>query len=140
MAVQTSGAEVTVRRSFREEAIRHSASEGTSRPAGGDDAPGVPQEVDGYRVRPLQCRHVPGRLRSRVQPQRTGGRRYQPRGFGAAPRPAGPPGDVADLPRSEEHTSELQSHSDLVCRLLLEKKKIEDAFHRPAKSKRPRHI
>src|SRR5438034_2636576 len=35
-----------------------------------------------------------------------------------------PRGDaVADLPRSEEHTSELQSHSDLVCRLLLEKKK-----------------
>src|SRR5438132_8391204 len=28
-----------------------------------------------------------------------------------------------DLRRSEEHTSELQSHSDLVCRLLLEKKK-----------------
>src|SRR5438034_6588011 len=27
------------------------------------------------------------------------------------------------LCRSEEHTSELQSHSDLVCRLLLEKKK-----------------
>src|SRR5438034_8655864 len=27
--------------------------------------------------------------------------------------------------RSEEHTSELQSHSDLVCRLLLEKKKQE---------------
>src|SRR5438132_6417501 len=30
---------------------------------------------------------------------------------------------VALAPRSEEHTSELQSHSDLVCRLLLEKKK-----------------
>src|SRR5438034_4141630 len=29
----------------------------------------------------------------------------------------------ADHGRSEEHTSELQSHSDLVCRLLLEKKK-----------------
>src|SRR5438034_6027531 len=28
-----------------------------------------------------------------------------------------------DRIRSEEHTSELQSHSDLVCRLLLEKKK-----------------
>src|SRR5438034_1176769 len=28
--------------------------------------------------------------------------------------------------RSEEHTSELQSHSDLVCRLLLEKKKIKE--------------
>src|SRR5260221_9974090 len=27
------------------------------------------------------------------------------------------------IDRSEEHTSELQSHSDLVCRLLLEKKK-----------------
>src|SRR5260221_10189396 len=27
------------------------------------------------------------------------------------------------IKRSEEHTSELQSHSDLVCRLLLEKKK-----------------
>src|SRR6202012_4422282 len=29
-----------------------------------------------------------------------------------------------DVMRSEEHTSELQSHSDLVCRLLLEKKKL----------------
>src|SRR5438034_8804411 len=28
------------------------------------------------------------------------------------------------MARSEDHTSELQSHSDLVCRLLLEKKKI----------------
>src|SRR5437773_7133311 len=31
--------------------------------------------------------------------------------------------DVAAYYRSEEHTSELQSHHDLVCRLLLEKKK-----------------
>src|SRR5260221_6785818 len=31
--------------------------------------------------------------------------------------------------RSEEHTSELQSHSDLVCRLLLEKKKIRLDLH-----------
>src|SRR5438034_7466384 len=30
---------------------------------------------------------------------------------------------AAGIQRSEEHTSELQSHSDLVCRLLLEKKK-----------------
>src|SRR5438034_6764876 len=30
---------------------------------------------------------------------------------------------VSTIERSEEHTSELQSHSDLVCRLLLEKKK-----------------
>src|SRR5260221_6479028 len=33
--------------------------------------------------------------------------------------------------RSEEHTSELQSHSDLVCRLLLEKKKKPIQHHRP---------
>src|SRR5260221_3529387 len=32
-------------------------------------------------------------------------------------------GKPARAHRSEEHTSELQSHSDLVCRLLLEKKK-----------------
>src|SRR5438034_2459154 len=32
-------------------------------------------------------------------------------------------GGSASVRRSEEHTSELQSHSDLVCRLLLEKKK-----------------
>src|SRR5260221_4945412 len=31
--------------------------------------------------------------------------------------------------RSEEHTSELQSHSDLVCRLLLEKKKKRQIQH-----------
>src|SRR5438132_14311021 len=36
----------------------------------------------------------------------------------------GPRASDPDCPgRSEEHTSELQSHSDLVCRLLLEKKK-----------------
>src|SRR5437588_8199958 len=32
--------------------------------------------------------------------------------------------------RSEEHTSELQSHSDLVCRLLLEKKKKKTSVMR----------
>src|SRR5260221_5942875 len=39
-------------------------------------------------------------------------------------RGAGGPSKVTHPTRSEEHTSELQSHSDLVCRLLLEKKKI----------------
>src|SRR5258706_8588577 len=34
----------------------------------------------------------------------------------------------ADPPRSEEHTSELQSLTNLVCRLLLEKKKETRAF------------
>src|SRR5260370_16856351 len=32
-------------------------------------------------------------------------------------------GGIGRRPRSEEHTSELQSHLNLVCRLLLEKKK-----------------
>src|SRR5690349_22497753 len=32
---------------------------------------------------------------------------------------------AARVPRSEEHTSELQSRRDLVCRLLLEKKKTK---------------
>src|SRR2546421_5021879 len=43
--------------------------------------------------------------------------------------------------RSEEHTSELQSRSDLVCRLLLEKKKktekIDTAFHNMANKMMP---
>src|SRR2546421_1520651 len=33
---------------------------------------------------------------------------------------------VKDRQRSEEHTSELQARSDLVCRLLLEKKRTEE--------------
>src|SRR3989442_3226510 len=44
------------------------------------------------------------------------GRRARP--HGAAPELVGPA-----RPRSEEHTSELQSRPHLVCRLLLEKKK-----------------
>src|SRR5690242_21232100 len=32
--------------------------------------------------------------------------------------------------RSEEHTSELQSHVNLVCRLLLEKKRLACPYHR----------
>src|SRR2546430_9226883 len=37
------------------------------------------------------------------------------------------------LLRSEEHTSELQSQSNLVCRLLLEKKKIQILLQQPHK-------
>src|SRR5438034_8880782 len=63
------------------------------------------------------------------------------RSRGAGDRRAGPPrcslerpdrqraGESRD-PRSEEHTSELQSHSDLVCRLLLEKKKQTETVGR----------
>src|SRR5438034_7710084 len=38
-----------------------------------------------------------------------------------------------DTARSEEHTSELQSHSDLVCRLLLEKKKKKNSHNNEAR-------
>src|SRR5438034_6198631 len=44
--------------------------------------------------------------------------------------------------RSEEHTSELQSHSDLVCRLLLEKKKRKEttrASHTPSRAAHKSH-
>src|SRR5437588_4685179 len=53
------------------------------------------------------------------RPRDEGGRgsRGRPRGHDAAHAGRG------RSRRSEEHTSELQSHSDLVCRLLLEKKK-----------------
>src|SRR5579875_4011833 len=44
------------------------------------------------------------------------------------------PGSSATA-RSEEHTSELQSHSDLVCRLLLEKKKKTNNTHTKEKKK-----
>src|SRR5439155_20466392 len=45
-------------------------------------------------------------------------RRQQPGGHGRGPRSG------HERRRSEEHTSELQSRGHLVCRLLLEKKKI----------------
>src|SRR5690349_24776751 len=46
----------------------------------------------------------------------------RPRTCAATIRPSSP----ARRYRSEEHTSELQSRRDLVCRLLLEKKNVED--------------
>src|SRR3712207_6863055 len=61
-----------------------------------------------------QCRDRGGGPRPRVQ-ERPASRRRNP--------PAGGAGGDLRLPRSEEHTSELQSRQYLVCRLLLEKKK-----------------
>ena len=47
---------------------------------------------------------------------------------------------VAALPRSEEHTSELQSRTNLVCRLLLEKKKTnKNKNKKEKKKKQPNH-
>src|SRR6266540_4942052 len=55
------------------------------------------------------------RSRRRSRPRRTRPAR------GTRSRASGRPAFATS--RSEEHTSELQSHHDLVCRLLLEKKK-----------------
>src|SRR5256885_5335008 len=57
---------------------------------------------------------VPERLADLPDPERD----LFPRGLQHVP-------EVDEDPRSEEHTSELQSPCNLVCRLLLEKKKIE---------------
>src|SRR5438046_6812760 len=46
--------------------------------------------------------------------------------FAAEPRRRGRRCSPAEAQRSEEHTSELQSLTNLVCRLLLEKKKIKN--------------
>src|SRR5437667_8549044 len=55
---------------------------------------------------------------------RTRAPRGMPRSTASRSRAGRPPrGSRRCVPRSEEHTSELQSHHDLVCRLLLEKKK-----------------
>src|SRR5690606_41335394 len=69
---------------------------------------------------------------SRERPRRRRGARAPPRagragwrqGWRGSPRAAG----STARPRSEEHTSELQSRENLVCRLLLEKKKAQDEY------------
>src|SRR5260370_15616463 len=55
-----------------------------------------------------------------ARPEPHGARRRQPRRADRRARRT-----AARAPRSEEHTSELQSHLNLVCRLLLEKKKTQ---------------
>src|SRR3712207_8763987 len=71
---------------------------------------------------PGRARRPPARARglARAWPGRA--RRATP----AAARPAGAGRWKAASPRSEEHTSELQSRQYLVCRLLLEKKKTTE--------------
>src|SRR5256886_5929782 len=67
----------------------------------------MPEEVDRPRPEPLPCSFVV-KNGSKMRSSTSGG----------MPVPVS-----ATLMRSEEHTSELQSQSNLVCRLLLEKKK-----------------
>src|SRR2546429_6583802 len=68
---------------------------------------------------------------------RARGARGSRQAWPGAPLPAGRPPHERGGPRSEEHTSELQSRLHLVCRLLLEKKKnplIPRPLSRPEQS------
>src|SRR5438132_13201551 len=56
-----------------------------------------------------------------ISAHRLRARRHRAAGLACAPQ-RGAGLRLGAVQRSEEHTSELQSHSDLVCRLLLEKK------------------
>src|SRR5207237_7974943 len=73
------------------------------------------REFDALRRVLLECREEGGRPGiCGYGADRYGGGERVPRAVGV---------DKRDGTRSEEHTSELQSHLNLVCRLLLEKKK-----------------
>src|SRR5207237_10643502 len=61
--------------------------------------------------------HAPSETRAEIIAALCGASGTRPRRHPRAPRTGSP------AERSEEHTSELQSHLNLVCRLLLEKKK-----------------
>src|SRR2546427_9009411 len=75
-----------------------------------------------FRSHGLRRSTPPGH--ARVNPASLG---LRPWLYSAANRPKARPGNA--LRRSEEHTSELQSQSNLVCRLLLEKKKKKNNTH-----------
>src|SRR2546430_13194397 len=89
------------------------------------DALPIPRPRSGPRPRSCDGRSSPctrgSRGRSCGRPRPWGGRRWVPRRWvdRSPSRASRPP--RARPPRSEEHTSELQSQSNLVCRLLLEK-------------------
>src|SRR5437868_8883932 len=88
---------------------------------------GAPDPDDHLRrARPPAERR--GRAGARLWPDRNG---PDPAWLSERHVPAGPGGRGT---RSEEHTSELQSRFDLVCRLLLEKKKIYESTLRIRRS------
>src|SRR2546430_4460200 len=82
---------------------------------------GVDVPVDPFDLEPFAAREPAAPMEL---PLRSGGR------DGASQQREGGEGDGAHgQRRSEEHTSELQSQSNLVCRLLLEKKKPKPEQH-----------
>src|SRR2546430_13587177 len=79
----------------------------------------LPISLGVYHLRGVR-RSVSGHDRAHRQDRRHATSPHAHGRIGAARGPA------RDDERSEEHTSELQSQSNLVCRLLLEKKNIQD--------------
>src|SRR5260221_3596170 len=76
-----------------------------------------------FRTDKIKCRRPAARLH-----RQTHSLRNSSSGFPDSNREVNA-GRISIRSRSEEHTSELQSHSDLVCRLLLEKKKRKRIAH-----------
>src|SRR5207244_12702419 len=72
--------------------------------------------IDGHALELLTSYNWPGNIRELENVARK---------IVALGDPALAVGDLRAAPRSEEHTSELQSPDHLVCRLLLEKKKTQ---------------
>src|SRR5256885_8601515 len=71
-------------------------------------------------------------VRSRADRYADRRRRKRWRIIDAVPHHGDPTAPLLEAPRSEEHTSELQSPCNLVCRLLLEKKKThQHVTHSP---------
>src|SRR6266566_6722633 len=99
------------------------APEPQQRPNNGStDSPNAPSSVSHTRgLSPLVVRTFP-QVISSIRISRSGGAPGTP-GACITPPPAPTPRTLTLTLRSEEHTSELQSPCNLVCRLLLEKKK-----------------
>src|SRR6266704_626743 len=95
-------------------------------PLGGRAARGGAPRARRARAGREERAHPEGPVRGHEPPPEPRPRAVEP--AGAGPPPGGTSADPRSVPRrpagrSEEHTSELQSRFDLVCRLLLEKKK-----------------
>src|SRR5215813_7536799 len=84
----------------------------------------VPEDDDEELLHASSRAAADGTANARAAPRRSIWRRLR---NPASPFPEHSPGrTMRTAPRSEEHTSELQSRPHLVCRLLLEKKKKND--------------
>src|SRR2546430_13425893 len=81
----------------------------------------IPCEPGSGEIRVRLCPSSPIRTRGRRSGPSIAPLQYSTRFFSSTPYTCS-----TSHPRSEEHTSELQSQSNLVCRLLLEKKKHND--------------